>query len=57
MTSLKLAFMDLKETLRIRKRMMTPKLAIYDTWSREKIRDAKEDEDEDDDNYYSLYRR
>src|SRR5215217_4565327 len=32
------------------------KLAVYDPWDREKIRDAKEDEDEDDDNY-SLYRR
>ena len=33
------------------------KLAVYDLWSREKIRDAKEDEDEDDDIYHSLYRR
>ena len=32
------------------------KLAVYDPWNREKIRDTKEDEDEDDDNY-SLYRR
>ena len=33
------------------------KLAVDDPWTHEKIRDAKEDEDEDDDNYYSLYRR
>ena len=34
------------------------KLAVYDSWSREKIRDAKEDEeDEYNDSYYSLYRR
>ena len=34
------------------------KLAVYDPWTREKIRDAKEDEDEDDEDiYYSLYRR
>ena len=33
------------------------KLAVYDPWTREKVRDAKEDEDEDDDGYYSLYRR
>ena len=32
------------------------KLAVYDPWNREKIRDTKEDEDEDDNNY-SLYRR
>jgi hypothetical protein len=32
------------------------KLAVYDPWNREKIRDTKEDENEDDDNY-SLYRR
>jgi hypothetical protein len=37
------------------------KVAVYDPWSREKIRDSKEGEDEDeenDDKYYeSLYRR
>ena len=36
------------------------KLAVYDPWTREKIRDANEDEDEDEDNdsyYRSLYRR
>jgi hypothetical protein len=36
------------------------KLAVYDPWSREEIRDVKEDEDEDEDNdscYRSLYRR
>src|SRR5918995_1258185 len=33
------------------------KLAVYDPWIRERIRDAKEDEDEDDDIYHSLYRR
>jgi hypothetical protein len=33
------------------------KLAVYDTWTRKKIRDAKEDEDEDDDSYYSWYKR
>src|SRR5215216_3079864 len=33
------------------------KLAVYDPWTREKIRDAKEDENEDDDGYYSRYRR
>ena len=33
------------------------KLAVYDPWTREKIRDAKEDEDEENDSYYSLYRR
>jgi hypothetical protein len=36
------------------------KLGVYDPWTREKIRDAKEDENEgeDEDSYYrSLYRR
>lgn len=33
------------------------KLAAYDPWNREKIRDTKEDENEDDNSYYSLYRR
>src|SRR5215203_2897762 len=34
------------------------KLAVYDPWSREEIRGAKEDEgEEDDDSYYSQYRR
>jgi hypothetical protein len=35
------------------------KLAVYDPWSREKIRDTEEDEDEDedDDGYHTLYRR
>jgi hypothetical protein len=38
------------------------KLGVYDPWTRERIRDAKEDESEDenedeDDNSYSLYRR
>jgi hypothetical protein len=32
------------------------KVAVYGPWSREKIRDSKEGEDEDD-GYYSLYRR
>ena len=33
------------------------KLAVYDPWSREKIRDAKEDEEKEDENsYYSLYK-
>ena len=33
------------------------KLAVYDPWIRERLGDAKEDEDEDDDSYYSWYRR
>jgi hypothetical protein len=33
------------------------RLAVYNPWTREKIGDAKEDEDEEDDNYYSQYRR
>jgi hypothetical protein len=35
------------------------KLGVYDPWTRERIRDAREDEneDEDDNSYYSLYRR
>jgi hypothetical protein len=36
------------------------KLGVYDPWTRERIRDTKEDrnEEEDEDNYYrSLYRR
>ena len=33
------------------------KLGVYDPWTRERIRDAKEDENEDDNGYYSLYRR
>ena len=35
------------------------KLAVYDPWTRERKRDAREDdnEDEDDNSYYSLYRR
>src|SRR5919109_2267065 len=33
------------------------KLTVCDPWIRERIGDAKEDEDEDDDNYYSWYRR
>jgi hypothetical protein len=33
------------------------KLAVYDPWVRERLGDTKEDEDEDDDSYYSLYRR
>src|SRR5215216_2874276 len=33
------------------------KLAVYDPWVRERLGDAKEDEDEDDDSYYSWYRR
>ena len=32
------------------------KLAVYDPWSRERIRDAREDADEDIDDYYSWYR-
>jgi len=32
------------------------KLAVYDPWTKEKISDTKED-DEDDDGYYGLYRR
>ena len=31
------------------------KLAVYDPWIRERLGDAKEDEDEDNDSYYSLY--
>jgi hypothetical protein len=34
-----------------------PKLAVYASSTRDKISDAKEDVDEDDDSYYSLYRR
>src|SRR5215217_3938450 len=30
------------------------KLGVYDPWIRERIRDAKEDEDEDNDSYYRL---
>jgi hypothetical protein len=34
------------------------KLAVYDPWTGEKIRDAKEDGDEDEDSYHrGLYRR
>jgi hypothetical protein len=36
------------------------KLVVYDPWIQERIGDAKEDEDNDeevDDSYYSLYRR
>jgi hypothetical protein len=34
------------------------KLAVFDPWNREKVRDADEDKDEDDDSYYrSLFRR
>jgi hypothetical protein len=33
------------------------KLAVYDPYTREKIRDVKEDENEDEDSHYSLYRR
>jgi hypothetical protein len=35
------------------------KLGVYDPWTRERVRDAKEDknEDEDDNSYYSPYRR
>jgi hypothetical protein len=35
------------------------KLGVYDPWTRERIRDTKEDEsEEDDDSYYrSLYKR
>src|SRR5215212_10154648 len=35
------------------------KLGVYDPWTRERIRNAREDEneDEDDNSYYSLYRR
>jgi hypothetical protein len=32
------------------------KLAVYDPWSRERIRDAREDVDEDVDDYYGWYR-
>jgi hypothetical protein len=35
------------------------KLGVYDPWTRERIRDARKDEneDEDDNSYYSPYRR
>jgi hypothetical protein len=34
------------------------KLAVYDPWIQERLGDAKEDEDEeDDDSYFTLYRR
>ena len=34
------------------------KLTVYDPWSRERIEDPREDQDEDDDSWYrSLYRR
>ena len=33
------------------------KLAVYDPWTREKRRGAKEDDDEYNDSYYSLYRK
>jgi hypothetical protein len=35
------------------------KLGVYDPWTTERVRDAKEDEneDEDDNSYYSPYRR
>ena len=52
-----LEFADLRRILRTKREDDDFKLAVDDPWTHEKIRDAKEDEDEDDDNYYSLYRR
>jgi hypothetical protein len=33
------------------------KLAVYDPWIQERLGDAKEEEDEDDNSYFALYRR